>query len=169
MEDGIANIFVITPQKTLHKAKIDRNIAKVHKGFSNKNASTKAKFFDQVIGQLERNFTGENKAMYEKITCCVIGSPGFVRENFMKHMQAEAVKKSSEFLKSILTKIVLAPCSSGFKHSLNELMGSHVVKERINAMSCMGEASSLEEFFRLAEMETSKVTYGPKSVTLALD
>jgi|TARA_B110000285_G_C14678444_1_gene403582 hypothetical protein len=46
MEDGIANMFVITPQKTLHKAKIDRNIAKVHKGFNNKNASTKAKFFD---------------------------------------------------------------------------------------------------------------------------
>lgn len=46
MEDGIANIFIITPQKTLHKAKIDRNIAKVHKGFSGKNASTKQKFFD---------------------------------------------------------------------------------------------------------------------------
>jgi len=98
MEDGIANIFVITPQKTLHKAKIDRNIAKVHKGFSNKNASSKAKFFDSVISHLERNFTGENKAMYEKIKCCVIGSPGFVRENFMKHMQADAIKRNSDFL-----------------------------------------------------------------------
>ena len=107
--------------------------------------------------------------MYEKITCCVIGSPGFVRDNFMKHMQAHAIKTNSDFLKSILTKIVLAPCSSGFKHSLNELMGSQVVKERIQAMSCMGEASSLEEFFRLAEMDMYRVTYGPKSVTLALD
>ena len=65
--------------------------------------------------------------------------------------------------------MVLAPCSSGFKHSLNELMGNQAVKERINAMSCMGETASLDEFFRLAEMDQYKVTYGPKSVTLALD
>lgn len=33
----------------------------------------------------------------------------------------------------------------------------------------MGEASSLEEFFRLAEMDQYRVTYGPKSVKLALE
>lgn len=165
----MANLFIITPQKTLHKAKIDRNIAKIHKGFNSKNASTKAKFFDQVIANLERNFTGDNKAMFEKIKCCVIGSPGFVRENFLKHMQAEAIRRNSDFLKTILGRVVLAPCSSGFKHSLNELMGNQAVKERISAMSCSGETASLDEFFRLAEMDQYKVTYGPKSVTLALD
>ena len=37
MEEGMAHIFVITPQKSIHKAKIDKGVAKVHKGFSNKH------------------------------------------------------------------------------------------------------------------------------------
>jgi len=89
----MAHIFVITPQKSIHKAKIDKNITKVHKGFSSKNAASKVKFFDAVISRIEGLFTGENKPHYEKVQCVVIGSPGFVRENFKKHITEQSIKK----------------------------------------------------------------------------
>lgn len=77
----------------MHKAKIDKTISKVHKGFSSKHAASKAKFFDTVIFWLENLFTGDNKSAYEKVTAVVIGSPGFVRENFFKHLNEHALKK----------------------------------------------------------------------------
>jgi len=49
MEEGICNIFQVTNSKTVHKCKIEKNIAKVNKGFTNKHDKTKNRFFDTVI------------------------------------------------------------------------------------------------------------------------
>ena len=42
---------------------------------------------------MEYLFTGENKEQYEKVQAVVIGSPGFVRENFLKYLNDIAMKK----------------------------------------------------------------------------
>jgi protein pelota len=60
MEEGIANLFVVSQSKTILKSKIEKSISK-NKGVGNKHASSKGKFFDQVISALEKNFTGEQQ------------------------------------------------------------------------------------------------------------
>ena len=59
MEEGIANLFLVSQSKTILKSKIEKTVAKNNKAIGNKHASSKAKFFDQVISALEKNFTGE--------------------------------------------------------------------------------------------------------------
>ena len=50
MEEGIANIFMITTHKTLLKCKITKNVTKkTAKGFDNKHIKTKNRFFDEII------------------------------------------------------------------------------------------------------------------------
>lgn len=55
MEEGIANVFLVTNSKTVLKAKIEKVIAKNNKAFG-KHEKSKSKFFDQVINALEKNF-----------------------------------------------------------------------------------------------------------------
>jgi len=76
---------------------------------------------------LEKNFTGEQQQCYTKVNCVIVGSPGFVAENFLTYIKEAAAKKGSAFLADVHSKIVLGHCSSGFKHSLNELLSSQSV------------------------------------------
>jgi len=168
MEEGIAHIFMVTSQKSLLKQKIEKNVAKVNRGFSNKHNATKNKFFDAVIQGLEKNFAGENSDQFARVSCVIIGSPGFVRENFYAYLKDVCEKKSSAFLKDVISKTILSHCSSGFKHSLTELMSSQVVTSKIQSMSCASETAALEKFFEMLAMCIDKVTYGPKSVEIAL-
>lgn len=61
MEEGIAHIFIVSQHKTLMKAKVEKSIAK---NSGSKSAASKARFFDLVIEQVTKNFTGENQSAY---------------------------------------------------------------------------------------------------------
>ena len=64
--------------------------------------------------------------------CVVVGSPGFTRLNFFEYCKVESEKRKDGFLKDVVSKMVLAHCSSGFKHSLNEIMSDQTVMTTIN-------------------------------------
>ena len=68
------------------KAKIDKSIAK-NNGPGNKAQTSRARFFDTVIDLVIKNFSGENASVYAKVNCVVVGSPGFVAENFSNHLK----------------------------------------------------------------------------------
>lgn len=131
MEEGIANIFIVTQHKTMLKQKIEKTVAKSTKFNTNKKASQSNKFFDSVVQALEKHFTGENSHFFHKVKCCVIGSPGFVKENFYNYLKDLVAKKQSVFLKDLVAMTLVEHCSSGFKHSLAELMQSEQVTQRI--------------------------------------
>ena len=95
-----------------------------NKSGAKSNGSKANKFFDAIITAIEHNFSGENSNSYSKVTCVVVGSPGFVMENFYKYLKEAVEKKSSDFLKDFCSKTITAHCSSGFKHSLSELLSS---------------------------------------------
>ena len=80
MEEGIANIFMITTHKTLRKAKITKGVAKRTNRTESKHEKTKNKFFAEVVKNLEKLFKGDDS--YAKVGCVVVGSPGFTRMNF---------------------------------------------------------------------------------------
>jgi len=52
----------------------------------------------------------------------VIGSPGFYKDNFYQYLKEQTEKKKSLYLKELLSKTIVTHTSSGFKHSLNEIM-----------------------------------------------
>ena len=106
--------------------------------------------------------------MFAKVKCAVIGSPGFVRENFYNYLKEIVDKKQSSFIKDFLSITITEHCSSGFKHSLEELLKSHQVTQKISAMSCSTETAILDKFFETLALCEDKVTYGPKSVEIAM-
>jgi len=56
------------------------------------------------------------------IKSIVIGSPGFVKDQFLDYLKKEASDHQNGLLKSALPLVILAHTSSGFKHSLSEVL-----------------------------------------------
>lgn len=52
------------------------------------------------------------------VKCVLIGSPGFVRDQFYEYMFRTAVKTDNKILLENKSKFMLVHASSGFKHSL---------------------------------------------------
>lgn len=150
------------------KQTIEKTVSKSTKFNAGKKSSQKNKFFDLVVQALEKQFTGENSYMFSKVRCAIIGSPGFVRENFYNYLKEMVDKKQSSFIKDFLSITITEHCSSGYKHSLEELMKSQAVTQKIQSMSCASETAVLERFFETLALCEDKVTYGPKSVEIAL-
>ena len=98
----------------------------------------------------------------------MVGSPGFTKDNFYQYLKDLVSKKTNKFLSDVLGLMVTTHCSSGFKHSLNEMMNNEEVQRRIQNMSCAQENKILDKYFELLAIAEDKVTYGPKSVTIAL-
>ena len=166
MEEGIAYIFMISKHKTVTKAKITKSVAKRTARNESKHEKNKNKFFNEVIKKLEFLFKGDDS--YSKVGCVVVGSPGFTRLNFQEYCKAEAEKRKDGFLKDVCSKMVVAHCSSGFKHSLHEIMADQTVVTTMNNMMVHGETAMLNKFFEMLAVCEDKVTYGPKSVAKAL-
>lgn len=167
MEEGLAHIFLVSQQKTMLKAKIEKSTRKAQ---HLAKKSVKNKFFESVLKQLHFNFTGDNAYAYKRVNCIIVGSPGFVAENFYNFLKAAATSNTRQetFVKDMFSKTIIGHCSSGWKHSLNELLGQQNVQQRIASMSCASEVAMLDKFFEVLALTPDKVTYGPKSVEVAL-
>jgi protein pelota len=105
----------------------------------------------------------------------VIASPGFTKDGFFSYLKAQSELPLHQkggtggFLKHCVEKSIVAHSSSGYKHSLQEVLQNRAVQERIKDLAVFEEALSLEKFFEALAMDSDKVCYGQKSVTYALD
>ena len=59
---------------------------------------------------------------FDVVKCIIIASPGFVRDQFMDHLIAYAQKQGSKVIVDNRSKFLLTHSSSGFKHSLKEVV-----------------------------------------------
>ncbi len=68
------------------------------------------------------------------VKCLVIAGPGFTKEDFRVFLDAEAVRRDERSLILNKSKIILAPASSAFKHSLKEVLALPSVASQIKVM-----------------------------------
>jgi protein pelota len=99
----------------------------------------------------------------------VIGSPGSYKDHFLKYLVEVAEKKKSSTLKILISKAILVHCTSGFKHSLNEILHKKEIQSKIEDMGCYSESLILDQFFEELRTSDNKVCYGINSVKYALE
>lgn len=143
------------------KAKIEKKIPK-KKGFIAAVAKAKNKFFDYIINAIQQHVD------FNLIECVVVGSPGFTKEEFLKYITLVSEQKSFMNIFKNLHKFILVHCSSGFKHSLKEVLQNKGVQEQIKYASVVQENGILDKFFEMMQKSEDKVCYGPKQVEQAM-
>ncbi|XP_073825563.1 protein pelota [Musca autumnalis] len=163
MQEGLAHVCLITPSMTLVRSKIEVNIPRKRKGNIQQHEKGLSKFYESVMQGILRHVN------FDVVKCVLVASPGFVKDQFMEYMFQQAVKLDIKLLLDNKSKFMLVHSSSGFKHSLREVMQEPAVMSKISDTKAAGEVKALEQFYAMLQCEPSKAFYGKKHVTAAAE
>ncbi|XP_018579916.1 protein pelota [Anoplophora glabripennis] len=161
MQEGLAHVCLITPSMTLIRAKIDVSIPRKRKGFVQQHEKGLNKFYDNVMQAILRHVN------FDIVKCVLIASPGFVRDQFYEYMFQTAVKTDNKVLLDNKSKFMLIHSSSGFKHSLKEVLQDPAVMAKISDTKAAGEVKALETFYTMLQCEPARAFYGKKHIEKA--
>jgi protein pelota len=161
MQDGLAQICLITSSMTLVRAKIEASIPRKRKNFIQQHEKALAKFYDNIIQGILRHID------FDIVKCVLIASPGFVRDQFYEYMFQMAVQTDNKTLLENKSKFMLIHSSTGFKHSLKEILQDPAVVSKISDTKAASEVKALESFYTTLQCEPDKAFYGKKHVEKA--
>ncbi|XP_064461379.1 protein pelota-like [Ornithodoros turicata] len=158
MQEGLANVCLVTASMTLVRAKIDVSIPRKRKGSCSQHEKGLQRFFEAVMQAIIRHVN------FDIVKCVLIASPGFVKDQFFEYMFQSAVKLDNKVLLENKGKFVLVHASSGFKHSLKEILQDGSVQTKLADTKAAGEVKALDQFYQLLQTEPSRAFYGIKHV-----
>nr|CAG4643247.1 EOG090X07BV [Ilyocryptus agilis] len=161
MQEGLAHVCLVTGAMTLVRAKIEVSIPRKRKGNATQHEKGLQKFYDNVLQAILRHVN------FDVTRCVLLASPGFVKDHFFDYMMQWAVKIDNRVLIDNKSKFLLIHSSSGFKHSLKEVLADPVVTARMADTKAMAEVRALENFYSVLQAEPSRAFYGLKHVLKA--
>ncbi|KAH9637882.1 hypothetical protein HF086_013368 [Spodoptera exigua] len=161
MQEGLAHVCLITPSMTLVRSKIDITIPRKRKGFVQQHEKGLNKFYDAVMQAILRHVD------FNIVKCVIIASPGFVKDQFFEYMMQQAVKTDNKLLIDNKSRFLLVKASSGFKHSLKEVLQEPAVMAKISDTKAASEVKLLENFYTMLQLEPAKAFYGKKHIERA--
>jgi len=162
MQEGLAHVCLVTSSMTIVRAKIDVQIPRKRRGDASQHERGLLKFYDQVIQALLRHVN------FDVVKAILVASPGFVRQQFFDYMYQQAVKLDQKLLFEHKGKFILVHSSSGFKHSLKEVLQDPTIQSRLADTKATEEVRALEAFYKMMKHEQSRAFYGPKHVFAAV-
>ena len=160
MHSGLAHVCLVTGSLTITKARIDVNIPKKRTG-SSQNAKAINRFFEAVYQAVLRHVD------FGKVKVVLVGSPGYVKEDFFQYLQQESVRRDDRPFIENKSKFVLCKASSGHKHALDEVFSDPAIMARMNDTKVAREVEVLNKFMRMMEVAPDKAFYGYTHVSMA--
>src|SRR5690349_12591977 len=121
------------------------------------------KFYEAVMQGILRHIN------FDVVKCVVLASPGFVKDQFFEYMIQQAIKSDIKVLTDNKSKFMLIHASSGFKHSLKEVLQDSSVMAKMTDTKATSEVKRLEEFYKMLQFEPSRAFYGKKHVLHAIE
>lgn len=161
MQEGLANICLVGASITTMKARIENSIPRKHGAAIAGYDKAVNKFFENVLQGVLRHVD------FSVVRCMVIASPGFTKDQFFDYMMLEATRRDLRPIIENKGKIVLAHASSGYKHSLKEVLSAPAVMALIKDTKAVKEVKALDDFFTMLTNDSSRAFYGPGHVAAA--
>jgi len=165
MQEGLANLVLISGSLTLTRAKIDISVPRKRRAAVQQHEKALNRFFDHIVTAILRHIN------FDIVKCILIASPGFTKDQFFEYMINWA-NKSLEGGKVLLEnkgKFILVHASSGFKHSLKEVLQDPALQSRLADTKATEEVRVLETFYKTLTHEPLKAFYGEKHVLRAAE
>lgn len=163
MQEGLAHIFLVGRSMTTSRSRIETSIPRKHGPAIAGYDSALKKFFDNVLQAFMKHVD------FNVVRCAVIASPGFTKDQFHKHLLLEAERKQLRPIIENKSRIILVHTSSGYKHSLKEVLDAPNVMSMIKDTKAAQEVQALKDFFDMLSNDPTRACYGPKHVEVAHD
>ncbi|KAG8424083.1 Translation factor pelota [Metarhizium acridum] len=161
MQEGLANICLITQFRTVVKTRVESVVPKKRDTAADQDAGLK-RFFDKTLSSLLRavDFSGSRPLL--------LASPGFVAQDFKEFIAKQGRDKSDKVLTAVSKQATVIHANSGHVYSLNEVLKSPEVIAKMKDMSYIKEAQYIDNFFDLLKMDDGRAWYGTKAVERAV-
>jgi len=161
MQQGIAHVCLITPHLTLLRAKIEVHVPKKRVGSSTGHDKALTRFYDAVAEAIKRHIN------FKVVKCVLLASPAHIKNDFFAYLIAEAQRTNNREILENKSKFLLCHSSSGFKHSLKEVLADPTVRSRIEDTKAFAEVRALEAFYEMLNTDPDRAFYGLKHVLKA--
>ncbi|KAL3623331.1 CDP-diacylglycerol--glycerol-3-phosphate 3-phosphatidyltransferase [Castilleja foliolosa] len=161
MQEGLANILLIGKSVTTTRSRIETSIPRKHGPSIAGYDKALNKFFDNVLQAFLKHVD------FNVVRCAVIASPGFTKDQFHRHLLLEAERKQLRSVIENKSRIVLVHSTSGYKHSLREVLDDPSVMNMIKDTQAAQEVRALKDFFAMLSNDPERACYGPKHVEVA--
>jgi protein pelota len=162
MQEGIANICLVTQFRTVLKTRVESVIPRKRDTAADQDAGMN-KFFDKTLASLQRavDFSSSRPLL--------LASPGFVAGDFKKYIANKGRDKSDKVLMNVAKLATVVHANSGHVHSLNEVLKSPEVLARMKDVRFAKEAQLMDSFFDLLKLDDGRAWYGTKAVGKAVE
>lgn len=161
MQEGLANILLVGRSVTTTRSRIETSIPRKHgPGIAGYETALK-KFFENVLQAFLKHVD------FSVVRCAVIASPGFTKDQFHRHLLLEAERRQLRPIIENKSRILLVHTTSGYKHSLKEVLDAPNVMNMIKDTKAAQEVRVLKDFFNMLSNDPDRACYGPKHVEVA--
>ncbi|GLU02939.1 hypothetical protein SLE2022_201690 [Rubroshorea leprosula] len=161
MQEGLAHILLVGKSVTSTRSRIETSIPRKHGPAIAGYEKALNKFFDNVLQAFLKHVD------FNVVRCAVIASPGFTKDQFHRHLLLEAERRPLRTIIENKSRIILVHTSSGYKHSLREVLDAPNVMNMIKDTKAAQEVRALEDFFSMLSNDPARACYGPKHVEIA--
>ncbi|GMI94217.1 PELOTA [Hibiscus trionum] len=161
MQEGLANILLVGRSMTSTRSRIETSIPRKHGPAIAGYESALKKFFENVLQAFIKHVD------FNVVRCAVIASPGFTKDQFHRHLLLEAERRQLRPIIENKSRIILVHTSSGYKHSLREVLDAPNVMNMIKDTKAAQEVRALKDFFNMLSNDPARACYGPKHVEIA--
>ena len=161
MQEGLANVCLVLSSMTLIKAKVEVPIPRKRRGHTDQHDKGVIKFFDAIVQAIL------NHINFDVVKCVILASPGFLRDQFYQHLFSEALKTHNKLLIDNKSKFVRIHSSSGFVHSLKDILTDKLIAPQIADTKAFEEIKALDDFYKKLQNDSDRACYGLKHVIKA--
>ncbi|KAK9423816.1 putative Protein DOM34-like protein [Seiridium unicorne] len=162
MQEGVANICLITEFRTILKQRVESTIPKKRAAKSDQTSGM-TRFYDKVLGTLMRSID------FDTPRPLLLASPGFVAGDFKKFIQKEGTQKGDKAMIALAKEATVVHSSSGHLHSLNEIMKSPEVLATMKDMKFSKESRAMDELWGRLRNDDGRAWYGISTVEKAVN
>ena len=162
MQEGLANICVITDFRTVLKQRVEHTIPKKRSGAGEMDSGTRA-FYEKTLATLLRAVD------FDRPRPLLLASPGFVAAEFKKYVLDQGNRKGDKKLLAVAREAVVVHSSSGHVHSLNEVLKSPEVQASMKDKKFSTETRLMDEFYQRLRQDDGRAWYGVAPVTRAVN
>lgn len=162
MQEGLANICLITQFRTVLKTRVESVVPKKRDSAADQDAGMR-RFFDKTLSSLLRalDFSASRPLL--------LASPGFTAGDFQAFVARQGRDKSDKVLAAMARGATVIHANSGHVHSLNEVLRSPEVLAKMHDMNYAKEAQYMDHFFEVLKRDDGRAWYGAKAVEKAVE
>ncbi|KAF4961743.1 hypothetical protein FGADI_106 [Fusarium gaditjirri] len=161
MQEGLANICLITPFRTVLKVRVESVIPKKRDLASEQDAGMR-RFFEKTLSTLLRTMD------FTQSRPLLLASPGFVAGDFKQYIANQGRDKADKVLTAVAKQATVVHSNSGHVHSLNEILKSPEVLAKMKDMKFARETQYVDQFFAMLKLDDGRAWYGTSAVEKAV-